>query len=39
MKDLSAVLDAGEPDWRLVQAIDPSRLLSHIATIMDGNGR
>ena len=39
MKDLLAVLEPGEPDWRLAQAIDPTRLPAHIAIIMDGNGR
>src|SRR5919107_3466587 len=39
---MQALLDAltpGEPDWLLAQSIDPHRLPSHIAIIMDGNGR
>jgi undecaprenyl diphosphate synthase len=39
MKDLLEALQPGELDWRLAQAIDPSRLPAHIAIIMDGNGR
>jgi len=39
MKDLFAALAPGDPDWRLAQAIDPTRLPAHIAIIMDGNGR
>ncbi len=39
MKDLLEALQPGELDWRLAQAIDPSRLPAHIAVIMDGNGR
>ena len=39
MKALLEVLEAGDPDWELVRAIDPARLPAHIAIIMDGNGR
>src|SRR5271157_88705 len=39
MKDLLEALQPGELDWRLAQAINPSRLPAHIAIIMDGNGR
>ena len=39
MKDLLEALQPGEPDWRLAQAIDPTRLPAHVAIIMDGNGR
>ena len=39
MKALLETLKPGETDWALAQAIDPSRLPSHIAIIMDGNGR
>lgn len=39
MKDLLAALTPGDRDWRLAQEIDPERLPSHIAIIMDGNGR
>jgi undecaprenyl diphosphate synthase len=39
MKDLIEALKPGSKDWQLAQAIDPDRLPSHIAIIMDGNGR
>jgi undecaprenyl diphosphate synthase len=39
MKALFETLQPGELDWELAQAIDPTRLPSHIAIIMDGNGR
>src|ERR1043166_6391674 len=39
MNALLEVLGPGDGDWNLAQAIDPSRLPSHIAIIMDGNGR
>ena len=39
MKDLMEALKPGSKDWLLAQAIDPDRLPSHIAIIMDGNGR
>ena len=39
MKALLEILQPGEPDWDLAQAIDPDRLPAHIAIIMDGNGR
>src|SRR5438552_10172346 len=38
MKALLESLQTGK-DWDLAQAIDPGRLPSHIAIIMDGNGR
>jgi undecaprenyl diphosphate synthase len=39
MKALLDSLKPDEGDWLLAQAIDPERLPSHIAIIMDGNGR
>jgi undecaprenyl diphosphate synthase len=39
MKDLFAALQPGSKDWLLANAIHPDRLPSHIAIIMDGNGR
>jgi len=39
MKALLEALQPGDKDWVLAQAIDPARLPSHIAIIMDGNGR
>src|SRR5438105_378385 len=39
MKALLEVLRPGDPDWELAQSIDPARLPTHIAIIMDGNGR
>ncbi len=39
---MQALLDSlapGDPDWRLAQALDPTRIPRHIAIIMDGNGR
>src|SRR5271165_6887802 len=39
MKDLFEVLKPGSADWILANSIDPSRLPTHIAIIMDGNGR
>ena len=39
MKDLFDVLKAGSREWSLAECIDPQRLPSHIAVIMDGNGR
>src|SRR5215470_4288543 len=39
MKALLEVLRPGERDWELAHALDPARLPSHIAIIMDGNGR
>jgi undecaprenyl diphosphate synthase len=39
MKDLIEALKPGSKDWLLAEAIDPDRLPSHIAIIMDGNGR
>lgn len=39
MRALLEILKPGERDWELAQAIDPTRLPSHVAIIMDGNGR
>ena len=39
MNALLEALQPGEQDWELARAIDPNRLPSHIAIIMDGNGR
>ena len=39
MKALLESLKPGDPDWEIVRSIDPQRLPSHIAIIMDGNGR
>jgi undecaprenyl diphosphate synthase len=39
MKQLLQVLDSGDSDWRFANQIDPQRLPSHVAIIMDGNGR
>src|SRR6516162_4372053 len=39
MKALLEALQPGAKDWALAQAIDPARIPSHIAIIMDGNGR
>ncbi|MCW5982153.1 MAG: isoprenyl transferase [Bryobacteraceae bacterium] len=39
MKALLDSLKPGENDWDLAQSIDPDRLPSHVAIIMDGNGR
>ncbi len=39
MKALLDTLKPGEEDWALAQSIDPARLPTHIAIIMDGNGR
>jgi len=39
MKDLLDSLQPADGDWLLAQSIDPERLPSHIAIIMDGNGR
>lgn len=39
MRALLELLKPGERDWELAQAIDPTRLPSHVAIIMDGNGR
>jgi undecaprenyl diphosphate synthase len=39
MKELLKALSPGEPDWRIASQLDPKRLPSHIAIIMDGNGR
>ena len=39
MKALFDALVPHDPDWLLAQSIDPARLPSHIAIIMDGNGR
>jgi undecaprenyl diphosphate synthase len=39
MKDLFEVLTPGSKDWVLANSIDRGRLPTHIAIIMDGNGR
>jgi undecaprenyl diphosphate synthase len=39
MKELLQALRPGNLDWQLANQIDPQRLPSHIAIIMDGNGR
>src|ERR1700737_2509762 len=39
MKALFEVLRPESKDWILANSIDPRRLPSHIAIIMDGNGR
>jgi undecaprenyl diphosphate synthase len=39
MKALLEVLEPGTKDWMLATTIDPDRLPSHVAIIMDGNGR
>jgi len=39
MNALLDILQPQEPDWKLARAIDATRLPSHIAIIMDGNGR
>jgi undecaprenyl diphosphate synthase len=39
MNRLLEVLEPGDPDRSLAEALDPDRLPQHIAIIMDGNGR
>ena len=39
MKELLRTLSPGERDWRIATQLDPKRIPSHIAIIMDGNGR
>ncbi len=39
MKALFDQMQPSDSDWALAKAIDPERLPSHIAVIMDGNGR
>lgn len=39
MNALLEALRPGDKDWDLARAIDPDRVPSHIAIIMDGNGR
>jgi undecaprenyl diphosphate synthase len=39
MQVLLDALAPGDPDLRLAQALDPTRIPRHIAIIMDGNGR
>ena len=39
MKELLQALSPDERDWRLATQLDPQRLPSHVAIIMDGNGR
>lgn len=39
MKRLFEIIRPGDPESRLAESVDPSRLPAHIAIIMDGNGR
>ena len=39
MKAFAEALQLDGRDWELAQAIDPARIPTHIAVIMDGNGR
>jgi undecaprenyl diphosphate synthase len=39
MKELLQSLTPGDRDWRLASELDSTRIPSHIAIIMDGNGR
>ena len=39
MKELFESLTPGGPEWRVAAQLDPKRLPSHVAIIMDGNGR
>ena len=39
MKELLQALSREDPNWELAQRIDPKRVPSHLAIIMDGNGR
>ncbi|MBV9158087.1 MAG: isoprenyl transferase [Acidobacteriaceae bacterium] len=39
MKELLQELSPGDRDWLLATSLDPKRIPSHIAIIMDGNGR
>lgn len=39
MQKLFDVLAPGSEDWRLAERLDTARLPSHVAVIMDGNGR
>lgn len=39
MKELLQALPPGGRDWRVATQLDPKRLPSHVAIIMDGNGR
>lgn len=39
MQALLDTLAPGDPDLRLAQSLDPSRIPRHVAIIMDGNGR
>ncbi|MGA8594973.1 MAG: isoprenyl transferase [Bryobacteraceae bacterium] len=39
MKQLVQAVAPDDPDWLLINQIDPLRLPRHIAIIMDGNGR
>ncbi len=39
MKELLESLAPGDREWRIANQLDPKRLPSHIAIIMDGNGR
>ena len=39
MQALLDSLSPGDEDYALARALDPARLPTHIAIIMDGNGR
>src|SRR5262245_20562700 len=39
LKEFASVIESGSRDEFLLRQIDPERLPSHIAIIMDGNGR
>ena len=39
LRDFESVIESGSADEFLLRQIDPERLPSHIAIIMDGNGR
>jgi undecaprenyl diphosphate synthase len=39
MKQLLESLSAGSREWRVAAQLDPQRMPTHIAIIMDGNGR
>ena len=39
MKALLEILEPGTREWELARSLDPSRMPTHVAVIMDGNGR
>jgi undecaprenyl diphosphate synthase len=39
LREFESVIESGSTDEFLLRQIDPDRLPSHIAIIMDGNGR